>query len=194
MCRNVFLLHLDFSTGQICSAVQRSAYDLKLGVLVLHRCFHVSVTHGLHHGSQIPSSHENPCTVVMPCTVQYQLLRQTCLHARLAKQAVYRTYVATRRPGRREYRPFLPRAAVFSQDFEDPTAHRNEPSFFRRFTVGHEDQTVFPVEVRNAHSIEVASVSPPSITHQDDDVVEEVGRSPPPSQSAAAASSFFSVS
>jgi hypothetical protein len=58
-------------------------------MLVLHGGLHILVAHGPHDGSQVPSSHQNPGTVVMPRTIQNQILWEPSLPAGLAKPMAY---------------------------------------------------------------------------------------------------------
>jgi len=55
----------------------------------MHRSLYVPMPHGLHYGSQIPGSHENPSAVVMAGTVEDQFLGKAGLLSRLSKQAIY---------------------------------------------------------------------------------------------------------
>jgi hypothetical protein len=64
-----FPLHTQFSSFRHQIVIERSAHDLQFWVLITHRSFHVPMSHGLHHGSEIPSSHENPSAVVMSSAV-----------------------------------------------------------------------------------------------------------------------------
>ncbi len=174
MCRILFPLHPHFSTLRAFVVVQRSAHDLKLRVLVMHRSFHISVAHGLHYSSQIPSSHKNPSAVVMPRAIQDQAFGKAGFRPRLAKQSICRAYVATRRPGRWKNPPFLFCAAAFSQNLDYPSTHRNEPSPFRCLAVRNENQPVFPVEILDAHPVEFALISHSGIAHQNNDVTKEI--------------------
>src|SRR5215813_10805548 len=67
--RNLFSLRPHFSSFVCRAVIQRGADDIEFGMLIMHRSFYVSMSHGLHDGGQVPGPHENPCAVVMPGTI-----------------------------------------------------------------------------------------------------------------------------
>src|SRR5581483_938641 len=60
------------------------------------------------------------------------------------------------------------------QDFEDSSAHRNEPPSFWSLAVWHEDHSVLPIQVLDAHPEELSFVPHSRIAHQDDDIAEKL--------------------
>jgi len=83
--------------------------------------------------------------------------------------------VATRRAPGWKHPTLPPFAAALPKNFDDSPTHRNEPSSFWSFAIGHEDQPVIPIEILNAHLVEFALISHSGIAHQDDNVAKEVG-------------------
>src|SRR5260370_13626814 len=81
--RKSFALHANV---HCCVTVQSCTYNLQLWMLVLHGSLHISVAHGFHDSSQVPISHEDTRAVVVPGTIQNQIVGETGLPASLAKQ------------------------------------------------------------------------------------------------------------
>src|SRR5215469_1211077 len=69
------------------------------------------------------------------------------------------------------------RATSCTQKLDDTTAHGHKSPSFGSLTIGHKDHTVFPIEILDAHAIELPLVSHSRIAHQDDDVTKKLTRS-----------------
>ncbi len=135
MCRNLFLLHPHFSTLRSFVVVQRSANDLKLWALV-HRSFHISVAHGLHYSSQIPTLHKNPeCRNHAAHSTRPSLSegQPRCEPGEISDLPTVCGRTLTRRW---KHPAFLSCAAAFAQNIEDSSTHRYEPSSCRCLVSG----------------------------------------------------------
>jgi len=143
----------------------------------MHSSFHVPMSHGFHHSSQVPSSHQDPSAVVMPRAVEDQVFGKSGLRASLAKQSIYRPDVPTGGARGWEDPAVFLRAAALSQNFEGSPTHRNKPSPSCSLAVWYKDEPVLPIEILNAHPVEFALISHSGIAHQDDDVTKEFVRS-----------------
>src|SRR5215471_14158272 len=146
-------------------------------MLIVHRGFYVSMAHCPHDGSQVPGPHENPCTVVMPGTIKNELLRKAGLAASRPEQAIDGAQMPGRGTAGRKHPAVYSRATACTQKLDDTTAHGHKSSSFGGLTVGHKNHTIFPIEILNAHAVELPLVSHSRITHQDDDVTKKLTRS-----------------
>ena len=63
--------HLGFVTFS-CTVIECRTYDLQFRMLIMHRCFHISVAHRSHYGCQIPCAHQNTRAIVMARTAQHE--------------------------------------------------------------------------------------------------------------------------
>ena len=109
----------------------------------------------------------------MSATVQDQLFREASLLPDLAKPVCHVHQVTGL--GSVGWKPpsIAPLASADSQHLIRPVAHRNQSSAFGRIAVGHEDDPIVPVEIFNADSKKLSSVSHSCISRQNDNVPKQ---------------------
>ena len=114
----------------------------------------------------------------MSGTIKNEFLRKAGLAASCPEQAIDGSQMPGRGTAGRKHPAVAFCATAYTQKLDDTTAHRHESSSFSGLTVGHKNHTTFPIEILDAHAVELPLVSHSRIAHQDDDVAEKLEGSP----------------